>query len=714
MQDRPGFFHQISEWLKIMPWYESWRRAFWRHPDLLLAARATLVMALVVIPLEIMGYSFFAVTMALGVLAGALSETDDHPRGRIKALLIKVIAFALSSLSVEILRPWPIWLGVGLAISTVFFILVGGIGERYRGVTFGAVLVGIYAMIGTEISPAWYWQPALLSGGALVYGLISLVLLLIHPWRLLHEQLGRGYYALARYMDEKSRLFPSDEKMQETIRARLALLNVEVVTSLERIKELLNRYRDEMTDEKQLEPYFYYFMVLQGLHERAASSHERYDLLSQDPDNREIVEMTGQTLHELGHAARRFAGSILTATKFQCPASLKWMVNLLSDRLATLHLTKTHPFTLLATNLIHAGSSFLKLENPPRESVLPRLSRDISSLWDRFRSQLSLAHPRMRYAIRLALCFVGGFAISEMFEIDKGEWIVLTVLFVLQPTYSATRRRLYQRVLGTLTGVVAGVLVVKLLTLPGQVMLMLASAFFFFAWLKRQYSVSVVFITIFVLCAFNLIAGKGVAVMVPRLLDTLIGAFLALGTVRVLWPQWQYKKLPQLLGSALEKNTAYLKEVLQEYEKTSSDDLEYRIARREAHQADNALALAWQDMQMEPSKFRHFRQQAFRLTYLNHALLSFISAFGAHRGGTQRANEDVLKTGQQILDVLGSPDRSTKERREAYSLIVYDLREKIQMGWPEGVHQQFVLLFNIADTGRQLAQEATTFPDLKH
>ncbi|WP_234408423.1 hypothetical protein [Marinilabilia salmonicolor] len=45
---------------------------------MLMAAKATIVMAFVAIPLEIAGLSFFAVTLALGVLAGALSETDDH------------------------------------------------------------------------------------------------------------------------------------------------------------------------------------------------------------------------------------------------------------------------------------------------------------------------------------------------------------------------------------------------------------------------------------------------------------------------------------------------------------------------------------------------------------------------------------------------------------------------------------------------------------
>ncbi|MFO8000850.1 MAG: YccS family putative transporter [Marinilabilia sp.] len=692
-----------------------WRRSFWRYPDLLLAARATLVMALVVVPLEILDHSFFAVTMALGVLAGALSETDDHPRGRIKSLVLKVLIFGIAALSVEFLRPWPLWLGLGLALSTIVFILVGGIGERYRGVTFGAVLVGIYTMIGTDISPDWYWQPLLLPGGALIYGLISLALLYHRPWRLLQEQLGRGYLALAIYLDEKSRLFPSDERMQEEVRARLALLNVDMVTALERIKELLNSFRDAMEDDHALRPYFHYFMVLQGLHERAASSHERYDLLSKDPANHEIIEIAGQTLHELAHAARRFAQSILTGVRYQYPVTLKWMINLLSERKENLQLEKTHPFALLVTNLVRAGSSFRRLSEVPEGLILPRLARDTRSLWKRFKVQLSLSHPRMRYAIRLGLCFLAGFAISEVFEIDKGEWIVLTVLFVLQPTYSATRRRLYQRVLGTMTGVVAGVLVVKLLTLPGQLLLMLVSAFFFFAWLKRQYSVSVVFITIFVLCAFNLIGGKGIAVMLPRLLDTLIGAFLALVTVRLLWPQWQYKKLPQLLSEALAKNTAYLRVVLAEYESPSADDLDYRIARRQAHQADNALALAWQDMQSEPAKFRKFRQQAFKLTYLNHALLSFISAFGAHRRQERKTGEEVLTTGRKILDALENFRKHDHERKESLLMIVQEIQEKLQSNLPGGMQQQFVLLYNIAEIGRQLVEEEMASGiDLKH
>jgi uncharacterized membrane protein (TIGR01666 family) len=686
-------------------WYERWRRKLWRYPDRLMAVKATLVMAAVAIPLEIAGLSFFAVTLSLGVLAGALSETDDHPRGRVKSLLLKVVSFGISSLSVELLKPWPVLLGIGLGLSTIVFILAGGMGERYRGVTFGAILIGIYAMIGAEISPAWYWQPILLPGGALFYGIISLVLLYFRPYRLLDEQLGRGFIALARYLDEKSGLFPSDRKQQREIRGRLALLNVEMVNTLERIKEVLNSYRDANENDPQLKSRFHYFMILQGLHERAASTHERYDLLSNETSNLEVVELAGHTLHELSHASQKFADSLLTGTPFRNPASLKWVVDALGAKVERLGLEKSHPVQLLVSNLTRAGVSFQRLCEIPKESVLPRLSRDDRSLWKRFKSQLTFQHPRMRYAIRLALCFWLGFFISEYFDIDKGEWIVLTILFVLQPSYSATRRRLFQRVLGTITGVVAGVLIVNLLTLSGQVLLMLASSYFFFAWLKKQYSVSVVFITIFVLCAFNLISSRGVPVMLPRLIDTFIGAFLALGTVRFLWPQWQYKRLPDLLTSALQKNIAYLKSILSEYESGASDDnLEYRIARREAHQADNALALAWQDMQAEPRKYNKFRQKAFKLTYLNHALLSFISAFGAHREMERSVDKSMLKSGREVLQIFDKND-SAPERINKISLIVQDIQTHLQSNLDAVDKQQFILLYNIADIERQLLVE---------
>lgn len=687
------------------------RRAFWQYPDRLMALRATFAITILAIPLVLAGKSFFAVTLSLGVLAGALSETDDHPRGRVKSLGLKVVSFGISSLSVELLRPYPALLGTGLALSTIVFLLIGGIGERYRGVTFGSILVGIYAMIGSEISPAWYWQPVLLPSGALFYGLISLSLLIYHPWRLLEEQLARGFLALARYMDEKANLFPSDEKTQGEIRNRLALLNVELVNALERCKDVLNSYSDVLRDQSPLRPYLQYFMLLQSLHERAASSHERYDLLSSDPANRPVMDGIGQLLHQLARASRGFAKSLFTGSPYHHPASLDWTVEALTAQFEKSGIGDNHPLTLLIRNLSRSNASLKNLEDSRQTNLIPRLAKDTRPLSRRLRDQLNRNNPRMRYAVRLSVCFLAGFAISEGFGVVKGEWIILTCLFVCQPSYSETRRRLSERILGTLTGVVGGITIVHLLpTREGQLLLMLISAYLFFLWLHRRYSRSVIFITVFVLCAFNLISNEGIAVMIPRLIDTLIGSALAFISVRFLWPDWQQRKLPGLLEQALVKNTRYFEAILDEYKHLGKkDDLDYRIARRQAHQADNALALAWQDMQVEPKKQKQFREQAFTLTYLNHALLSYLSALGAHREEQPESHPEMPVLAGAIQKILNQAGRVAAADSSHQILEILDRIRQLMNQAEPGSRQQFVLLYNIAEVTQQLLEQAKAF-----
>jgi uncharacterized membrane protein (TIGR01666 family) len=698
----------IFSLLRKQSWYEPARRAFWSNPDLLMAAKATLAISLLAVPMVLLGHPFFAVSLALGALAGALAETDDHPKGRIKSLALKVVSFGISSLSVELLRPYPVLLGIGLSLSTIGFLLVGGLSERYRGVTYGAILVGIYAMIGASISPAWYWQPILLPAGALFYGLFSLFLLFLHPWRLLEAQLARGFLALSKYLELKASLFPSDEKMQAEVRNRLALQNVKVVDALDRCKEVLNSYRDALQNDEPLTPYLRYFMLLQSLHERAASSHERYDVLSLDPKNKELMEGIGQTLLQIAVATRQFANCLLTGVPYRHPVSLEWLINVLNEQIAHSRIEENSPLPFLVNNLARSHHSLQNLSDDLVRNIAPKLAKDRRTLVQRFKDQLSWNNSRMRYAIRLSLCFLVGFGISEYFNLSKGTWIILTCLFVLQPSYSETRRKLYQRILGTISGVVGGVLLVQLLpTTIGQLLFMLASAFAFFAWLKKNYSVSVIFITTFVLCAFNLVSNQGVALMVPRLVDTLIGSALAIVSVRLLWPDWQYKRLPGLLTDALRTNADYFQAIIREYECVSTgDDLPYRVARRAAHRADNALVLAWQDMQMEPKNRRQFLDQAFELTYLNHALLSYISAFAAHRQQDQPTSVDFLPLADQTLQALNEATKSlhasdTDENEHIHQLLDA-IKQRARSSEHSVVKQQFTLLYNIADVTHQI------------
>ena len=348
---------QISFLLSQITWYKSFRTNFLIHPNRLLAFKATIVIGFLVVLMLVVGLPFYAVTLGLGALAGALSETDDHPNGRLKSMGLKVVCFAVSSFSVELLQPYPVIMAAGLAASTIVFILIGGISERFRGVTFGGLLVGIYTMIGAQLSPIWYIQPVLLTSGAFIYGVFSYITLRIKPYSLLEEQLARGFSSLSLYFDEKSKLFSNDTNEEREIRAKLALLNVKTVEALDNCKEVLNSYSESLTDQRTLIPYLHYFMVLQSLHERAASSHDRYDLLSSNPLSKELIGGIRQLLHELSHASQNFAESLLTGTRYKHPIALDWLVNTIDNLLKNNELKATDPLNLLIGNLRNSNQT---------------------------------------------------------------------------------------------------------------------------------------------------------------------------------------------------------------------------------------------------------------------------------------------------------------------------------------------------------------------
>ncbi|MFV0269660.1 MAG: FUSC family membrane protein, partial [Draconibacterium sp.] len=427
------------------------KNIFWRHPDRLFALRSTISMGVLAIPFIVAGKPFFGVTLALGALAGALSETDDHPKGRVKALSITVFSFFISSFAVGLLNNYPWLLGTGFVLSTIVFILMGGLGERYRAITFGSVLVGIYAMLGIEISPAWYWQAVLLPAGALFHGILTLILMYLNPWRLLDEQLAKGFTTLSNYLEKKSMFFPSEEQEQADINKDLALLNISVVNSLEKIKEVLINYGKELSDPEPLRPYLQRFMLLQSLHERAASSHERHDKLSNDTDNLEVMEGFGEMLRQLAFATRQVADNVLTGSSYHHPMALEWISNAIEEKLKHIDANTAQPLVLLHHNLHRSQLSLKYLDNTEEGTAIPRLKQEKRNPIERFQSLLSFKHPRMRYALRLSLSFMIGFILAKSLHLDKGAWVMLTSLFVSQITYSDTRRRLFQRLLGTVT-----------------------------------------------------------------------------------------------------------------------------------------------------------------------------------------------------------------------------------------------------------------------
>nr|VXZ86411.1 Inner membrane protein yccS [Klebsiella pneumoniae] len=120
-------------------------------------------------------------------MAAALTDLDDRLAGRLRNLAITLVCFFIASASVELLFPWPPLFALGLTVSTIGFILLGGLGQRYATIAFGALLIAIYTMLGVTLYDHWYLQPLFLLAGAVWYNLLTLSGHLIFPIRPLQD-----------------------------------------------------------------------------------------------------------------------------------------------------------------------------------------------------------------------------------------------------------------------------------------------------------------------------------------------------------------------------------------------------------------------------------------------------------------------------------------------------------------------------------------------
>jgi uncharacterized membrane protein YccC len=176
------------------------------------------------------------------------------------------------------------------------------------------------------------------------------------------------------------------------------------------------------------------------------------------------------------------------------------------------------------------------------------------------------------------------------------------------------------------------------------------------------------------------------------LLDTLLGSLIAGLSVFLFLPDWQGRRLNKVLATTLSCNSAYLRQILRQYAEGKRDDLAYRLARRNAHNADAALSTTLSNMLLEPGHFRKEADAGFRFLVLSHTLLSYLSGLGAHRGTSLpeavRA-ELVVGVGERLaasLDeiALGLAERSSvtvhNEQEQALAEQLEQMPEELDEG----------------------------------
>lgn len=589
------------------------------------------------------------IPLFLGIIASALAETDDSWQGRLNALAVTLVCFMVAALSVELLFPYPVLFIIAFALAAFCLTMLGALGERYGAIASATLILSVYTMIGVDqrggaVTDFWH-EPVLLVAGATWYGLLSVLWQAMFSNQPVQQSLARLFRELGYYLKLKSSLFEPIRQMDvEARRLELAQQNGRVVAALNVAKEIILHRVGNGRPGSKVSRYLKLYFLAQDIHERASSSHYPYNALADAFFHSDVMFRCQRLLRQQGKACRALAESIQMRQPFVYDASF---AEALSDLHASLeHLRiQSNPawrgllrsLRALAANLGTLDRLLSDASNPDAladatdSSLLDRSPRSLKDVWIRLRTQLTPTSLLFRHALRLPLALSIGYGMVHLIHPSQGYWIILTTLFVCQPNYGATRRKLGQRIIGTAIGLTLAWALFDLFPNPLiQSCFAIAAGVVFFINRTTRYTLATAAITLMVLFCFNQV-GDGYGLFLPRLFDTLLGSLIAGLAVFLFLPDWQGRSLNKVLANTLTCNSIYLRQIMQQYAAGKSDDLAYRLARRNAHNADAALSTTLANMLMEPGHFRKEADVGFRFLVLSHTLLSYLSGLGAHR-----------------------------------------------------------------------------------
>ncbi|OTG80667.1 YccS family putative transporter [Acinetobacter sp. ANC 4648] len=607
--------------------------------------------------LYFLGKEYLIVPVTLGAIATALTDFDDRLSIRLRNLGYVCILFFTVSSILDLLYPYKFFFIVYLSLSSAALILMGALGQRYASISFGTILLSIYTMFGLGEYSEWYQQPSYFIIGTLWYGLSAVIFYLLKPTQALQDNLAQNFNALSQLLNIKSKLFdPDNTKNIEQCLYELSLQNSHVVHSLNITKaSLLTRLKASRANKNTIYWLNLYFLA-QDIHEQATSNYLHYENIHKYFSRTDLIFRIQKNVRLHAQSCQALAHAILHQQPFQANPDTEIALHHLDLSIhqwiqENPHNLEVKNLLLILRNLNNIRDQFLNLSieqynyqqhyhgnSHQQQQNINLLDDDIhgvQDLWLKLKQHLTPQSALFRHAVRIAFVFAVGYALSLLPFAKNGYWILLTSLFVCQMSYFATKSRLKLRTLGTLLGVIFGIPVLYFVpSIEGQLILTIIFGVSFFYLRSKKYAMATLMATLMVLLIFNL-KGSGYTVILPRIIDTILGCLIAWFAVSFIWPDWNFRNISKTIQKSTQATLDYFDAIVEQYQHGKNNSMAYRTARRNAHNAQIELSSMISSLSTEPNPNQDLIHNAFRYLVYSHSQLSYVSALGSHRQQVQ-------------------------------------------------------------------------------
>ncbi|MBB3308203.1 MULTISPECIES: YccS/YhfK family putative transporter [Enterobacterales] len=565
-----------------------WRRIIY-HPEVNYALRQTLVLCLPVA----LGWLFgdlqkgllFSLVPACCNMAGL-----DTPHKRFfKRLIVGGSLFATGSFLMQILTAYQIPLPLILLALPLLIGVTGEIGPLHARLLPATLIAAIFTLSLVGRMPMWV-PPLLYIGGTLWYGLFNWFWFWLWKEQPMRESLSLLFRELADYCDAKYTLLTQLTDPEKALPPLLARQQkaVDLITTCYQQMHMLSASRDN--SHKRLTRAFQVALDLQEHISVSLHQPEEVQKLVEESHAEAVIRWNAKIISA---RLRVLADAILY---HQLPDRFH-----MEKQLGALEkIARQHPDNPVGNFCLYHFSRIARVLRTQK----PLYTRDLMAdrqrrlpLLPALRSYLSFKSTALRTAARFAVMLMFGSSLALFFNIPKPYWILMTIMFVSQNGYSATRVRIQHRALGTFAGLLIAAASLRL-AVPESITLLFMLGITLASYLitRKYYGWSMIGFTVTAVYSLQLLSLNGAQFLLPRMMDTLMGCLIAFAGMIWLWPQWQSGLLRKNAHDALEAYQEALRMLLGPEQ--SPEKLAYQ--RMKVNQAHNALFNSLNQASSEP------------------------------------------------------------------------------------------------------------------
>jgi len=519
-------------------------------------------------------------TIATGALGACVVDMPGPLKYKHNEMLACSVIGFLSALATGLATVNPVALWCTVVPLTFVLSLIVVYGNRWPQISFATLFMMIMTLeehftpMQALVNASWI----LLGGLWYTYWSTAVSRWMMH--RIEQQALAESVFACADYLLARAAFYDLDNDLDECYR-NLIDKQIAAVERQDAARDIVLRNLPKLKSGK-LEPrramLFNLFINTVDLHELFVGAHTDYPLVRNTFGGtdllvfyRDLIRKAASDLEEIGlavlqnHAprARVNVKAELRAIEFEIELMRKQELPAKNPE-AYSAVSSTFRRVWSATRLIDKMRRSLSSDPSTTETELrldQALNRFVSSRrvpFGQIFSNLTMASPSFRHALRVTIAVAVGFWLGRLLPLTNAYWIVMTTVIILKPGYSLTKQRNGQRIVGTLIGCTASIALMIFVKEPHILLVvMFASMVMSYSLLLFNYTASVVFTSSYVLLMFHLLAPGSMRIIGERAIDTVVGCAIAIAASH-LFPYWEYRLMGKLVNNMIGATRQFL------------------------------------------------------------------------------------------------------------------------------------------------------------